>query len=254
MNAAPAPTFVTTAERPAEGLIARAHIVASRCGLPFRARNGSLTRTAGGQSCYVVGRRFDELWSPSARTHVHQGLTLARAHDGLEHPLIRAIAPDGRATRLADGTLGLAQDALHLSLVLGATLIGCEVSPVVFSLCEEGLGRLARTGRIAEAARRIEARLGDSAALLAGEPDDAFDAVLLSPMFTEPDRAPIGYEAFRGAATHAPVSAETVRQALRVAPRLVIKARPGEPVPVSLQERPRHVLSGRALEYWVFER
>ncbi|TNE87564.1 MAG: hypothetical protein EP330_17865 [Deltaproteobacteria bacterium] len=248
------PRFVTTAERPTPELLARAAHIAERCGLPLRRRNGSMRRTAGAAACYVVGKQREALWSPTASIFVHEGMTLARAADGLDHPLVRAVAPQGRASRIADGTLGLAQDALHLAMALDAEVLAAELSPVVFSLCEEGLPRLAHDSPVAEAAARITPRLGDSATVFAGEPDDSFDAVLVSPMFTQPDRAPVGYEAFRGAAVHEPLGEATVAEALRIAPRLVIKARAGEPVPPSLEGRRRQVLRGRALEYWVVER
>jgi hypothetical protein len=213
-----------------------------------------MARTAGGESGYLVGRAREELWSPTARIHVHEGLTLARAHAGVDHPLIRALAPSGRATRIADGTLGLAQDALHIAATLGASILASEISPVVYSLCEEGLARLATASRVSEAARRIEIRLGPCAEVLATEPSDSLDAVLLAPMFVNPDRAPPGYDAFRGAARHSPVDAATLEQALRVAPRVVVKARPGEPIPPALQHHSRSQIDGKALQYWVFGR
>ena len=247
---------VTTSTNASPRLTHRAQTVAQRCNVPCVPRSGSLPALLEAHgSLYVVRSDREEVCTPDHAIHVHPGLTRSRAHLGLQHPLIRAMGGRGRRARIADATLGLCQDALHLATSLEVNVLGCELSPAVFSLCEEGLGRLSRTdGPIAETARRITPVAGHARDILASQPDDHFDAVLIAPMFTAPDRAPPGYEAFRDAAIHGAATPRLVHEALRVAPRVVVKLERNSEVPEPLSSFNHARIFGRALTYVVLTR
>lgn len=236
---------VTTASRPDAPMVARAQRVAARCGARYAGRRGALDLDTDGLA-YVVGRACDELRDATRRLSLNVGLLHARRRAGLRHPLIAALVPEGRAETIVDATLGLAMDALHIAAVLDCAVLGIEGSPAIFSLLEEGLPRLAREE---PAAARIDARFGSAAEVLATLPTGSADAVYLSPMFGAPQRAAPGFELLRAVAIDAPLDAETLEQAARVARgRVVVKVAPGETLPVGVEvERTR----SQAVDYVV---
>ncbi len=249
---------VTTSERPRATQRARAAGVAARCGVAYVPRRGgldALLRASGAEVAYVVGRRIESLTDGRERIAVHAGLTRTRLRAGDAHPLLRAVAPRGRGSvrRVFDGTLGLAQDALHLAAALDADVVGTEASPVVYALLEEGLPRLAREvdAAVACAAARVRAIPGACADVLAEVPAQAYDAVYLSPMFVAPRGAPPGYELFRAIAVHDALDARTVARALRAAPRLVVKGLAGDPPPEALRHYDPICVPGKAVDFWV---
>jgi hypothetical protein len=118
---------------------------------------------------------------------VQPSLLKIKLADGARHPLLRALLGDGeRIERVFDATLGLGADAMHVACVLGCELVGTEASPVLFSLLEEGLARLARDR---PALSRIVAKNALAEDELARLPNDAFDVVMLDPMMSRPKRA-----------------------------------------------------------------
>lgn len=249
---------VTTTTRPHPGQVDRARSVSERTGAPFVARSGAmapLLAAAGAKRAYVVGRDRDEIVGPDASVHVHAGLLGARLSDGPRHPLLRAVAPGGRGSirRVFDGTLGLAQDALHLAAGLGVEVLGVEASPFVACLLEEGLGRLARgddpvVAGAAAAIRPVAGRCGD---VLATQADASWDVVFLEPMFDRPRAAAPGYAVFRGVALHATLDEATVAQALRVGRRLVVKVPSEAAAPDAVRPWSPSRIAGRAVDYWV---
>lgn len=247
---------VTTSTNASASLRERANAVSRACGVPFLQRSGSLAAMLREHApLYVVRADREEIRSGTNAIHVHPALTLTRGHDGLSHPLIRAMGGRGPHRRVADATLGLCQDALHLATVLESEVLGCELSPAVFSLCEEGLARMSRPeSPVTAAARRITPVAGDAQHILSGFPDDYFDGVLISPMFTAPERAPPGYPAFRDAAVHGAASPDLIREGLRVSPRVVVKLERRSDVPESLMEFRHSRIFGRALTYVVLTR
>lgn len=210
----------------------RAREVAERCGWPYVPRRGPIDGLA-----YVVGRGREQLVDGAAAVWVERGLLHARRHDGLQHPFLRAVGP---ARRVIDATLGLAQDALLVADVLGAEVVGIEASGALFSLCEEGLPRLAREG--VPAAARIRILHGDARVLLV-EVGPA-DVVLVDPMFPAPARSAPGFELVRRVAVDDRLDDAWLGAAFAAAPRVVVKAPKGA-------DLPGEVFPGRAVDYVV---
>lgn len=242
--------LVTTAHRPDEALVTRAHTVADRCGVQATRRTRGLARhlqEAGASLAYVVGRGEDWLATARARLRIDVGLLHAHHDQGPRHPLIRAIGP---AQHIADATLGMCHDALHVASVTGARVTGFEISPPLFSLAERGLARLASEGLAA--AGQITPLWGDARQLLASARD--VDVVMLSPMFDRPRSAPPGFELLRHVAHPAPLDPGWLHAALQVAPRVVVKARRTQPVPAFAVPHLQQILRSKAIDHWVLGR
>lgn len=231
---------VTTALRPRAGRIERARIVAERCGGALLERRQPLDeelRERGATHLYLVGNLRDEVRDLASgdSLFVHLGLTVQRSQAGLAYPLLRAVQPEGAAPvrRVLDGTLGRVGDAHHLASVLGADVIGLEASPVLFSLAEEGVARLARLDDpIAKAIACVHVVHDETERYLASQPDDIVDVVYLDPMVRHPAKAQPGFDILRAFARHAPPSRALLEHAARVASaRVVVRLPTGEPSP-----------------------
>lgn len=249
--------LVTIATRGGPTEQVRAERVAERCGARTIKRPSSLEPLlARGDTVYVVGKEKDELRWGSSVLAVHEGLLRQRLHTGVQHPLIRALAPSGTATHVVDGTLGLAGDALHVAGALDCAVTGIELSPTLFSLLEEGLARLGANRRavVARAARHITPVLGDSTEAMAAMEADSADAVLLAPMYPNPDKAAPGFEILRAYAVHDPLSEAAVEAALHVAPRLVVKWPGRAQPPPTLVGKGSERIGGSRVDYWVLTR
>jgi tRNA1(Val) A37 N6-methylase TrmN6 len=153
-------------------------------------------------------------------------LRLVRAQKGEADPLIKAagLRP---GDRVLDATLGLAQDALVAAEATQEPVVGLEASPVLAAFAVAALRRL--PGAASEAAARIEVRCADHRAVLRELPSRSFDVVFLDPMFRAAQEANPLFDLLRRHGEHAPLEADTVREARRVARRgvLVKDAAPG---------------------------
>jgi len=238
--------IVTTTTRPLPGQQARAREVAARTGWAWIARRGPLAALLEAhRGAYVVGRDREELVTTDSRVAVDLGLLHAHRAAGRDHPLIQSV---GAPSVIVDATLGLCRDALHLAAVTGARVIGLEVAPALVCLAEEGLPRLARDE---PAAGRVSVEQADSRVRLASL---RADVVTLSPMFDEPKAAAPGFDVLRELAASQPLDETWLRAAFEAAPRVVVKARPGQPVPDFVRPRLARVRRGRAVDYWTLQR
>lgn len=232
--------IVTTGLTRGAELVSRALEVSRRTGAPYVERRGGIDRLlsqTGAELCYVVSHERDSIQDRGDPTlFVHPGLFYLKRSDGVEHPLIRAVAPVGEAPleRVIDGTLGLAGDALHLAAMLGCPVVGVEANPALCCLVEDGLKRLgaAERRKWAAAARRIEVTCGQAEAYLASQPDASADVVYLDPMFRQPLASQPGFGLLRRLADHRPPTDALFAQAWRVARRrVVLKIRGADPPP-----------------------
>ena len=253
--------LVTTTPDPPATLVARARAVAVACAVRYVPRDGSVARMcrlAGSDVAYVVRRTREELRRGEESLHVHPGLFYLKREAGPSHPLVRALAPPGGAplARIVDATLGLAGDALFVATQLRVDLLGIEASPVLAALLAEGLPRLARDGGAwSTGAARIRLRQGDALEVLRGLPDASADAVYLDPMFETPLGAQAGFALLRAFAQDAPLSAELVAEAWRVAARRVVLKLPGTGAPPGFAAGPgwNRRVRGQAVDYLVIE-
>lgn len=202
----------------------------------------------------MVARAHDEVRQPEGGTcFVQPALLKIKLQDAERHPLMRALlGDDARVQRLFDGTLGLGADAMHAASVLGCEVVGTEASPVLFSLLEEGLPRLARGEARLAGVRPINA---EACATLAALPERAFDVVMVDPMMSRPKRSTPSFSVLRAFAKGERADAELLREALRVARRrVVLKLGKGAPLPPQAPYRFPRVEQGGAVSYWVHDK
>lgn len=240
--------IVTTTHQPTATQETRAAAVASKTGWTVVPRRRSVQRMLvahGVPVAYVVGRVREELVTEGQRVAVDLGLLHAHRSVGERHPLIASL---GLVSRVVDGTCGLCRDALHVASVTGAQVVGLEVAAPLVCLAEEGLPRLARDE---PAAARVSVELADSRERLASI---EADAVMLSPMFDEPQAAAPGFDVLRGLAKSQPLDREWLDAAFTAAPRVVVKVRPRQPVPSFARSYLVQVRHGRAVDYWNLQR
>ena len=230
---------VTTSRKPTPQQVQRAEEVATRLGASARARDApveDLVRAEGAHGAYIVLRTHEEVRLGAQNLHIHPGMLYLKQRDGRGHPLLRAVAPEQGApvTRVVDCTLGAASDALHIARLLpDVHIVGCEASPILHALLEEGLPRLARDQhRPWGAAVRIEAHCAQAETFLAGMDTDSADVVYLDPMFRRTGRGSGGFGVLRTLARDTQPSAALMAEARRVARRRVVaKIGGAQPVP-----------------------
>jgi 16S rRNA (guanine1516-N2)-methyltransferase len=224
---------VTTPLRPTPGEEADARAAAARLGLPFAPRgNRSVARAAedaGADVVLLLSTRRATLVAGDAETTWSPGMgalrakRVARALAGVPPATDRDPFTEAADLRTGDTvldcTLGLGADALVAAVAVGpdGRVVGIESSPILAAWVAEGL---ARSGL--EAARRVEVRTGDHAAVLAGLPERSFDVVVFDPMFRHPRAEPGGFDVVRRLADARPLSPAALARARRVARRWVV--------------------------------
>ncbi|BDG10615.1 class I SAM-dependent methyltransferase [Anaeromyxobacter paludicola] len=219
---------VTTPLHPRSDERAAARAAADRHGLPFAERGRrslpEVAREAGAEALLVLSPRAAALWLDGAERRWDPGMgalrlkRLDKAGDPTADPFLAAAAIRP-GERILDCTLGLGADALVAAAAAGpeGRVVGLEASPALAALVAEGLARHPHP-----AARRVEARAGDAAALLAGLPAGSFDLVCFDPMFRYGRAEPPGFDLVRRLADPRPLAPETLREARRVARRAVL--------------------------------
>ena len=236
-------------------MLARASEVAGRCQAPLVARQSLPKLHAHARAVYVVGRDEEFVHAAEGRLIAGEGLMKLKRVDGAQHPLIRAVAPvSGQTTTVFDGTLGLAQDALHLSVVAGLRVQGIEAQPALVCLLENFVQRARR--RWGEAVDRIGVAQGDALTALRRLDVGAFDVVYFDPMFDVAMPSQPDFRVLRQLAREAPVDRAMLDEALRVArQRVVLKVRTlAEPQVVPPEPGWNRRVSGRAFNYWIIEK
>jgi hypothetical protein len=137
--------------------------------------------------------------------------------------------------------------------MLDADVVGCEASPALYSLLEEGMDRLRRAGgREASAAARVHPRWADVGSALRHVSPGSVDVVYFDPMFQQPKRAMPGWDLLRRVADHGdPAENEVLERALHAARlRVVLKVRRAAEVAGEWTGRVR----GKEMDYLVRER
>jgi hypothetical protein len=253
---------VTTSYDPKPHHVARAKAVALRSGAPYLVRRrglDSMFRPGEVELIYVVSKRRDELRSPNQHIFVHEGMMKLKSQPGKDHPLCRAVAPDGAppVARVVDATMGLAGDAIQLAIVLGLEVEGIEASPVICALLEEGFQRLARETPLKwrDAFTRLSVTEGRALDVLRTMPGGSRPVVYFDPMFATPLGAAPGFDVFRRVAEHAPLDEATLLEAIRVASdRVVVKVAHGERATAEVQPGYNRRVCGIAFDYLIVEK
>jgi SAM-dependent methyltransferase len=166
----------------------------------------------------VFGENAVSLWDRLGHVPGGPGLAALRlkeiAKGRAEDPLQRIgeLAP---GERVLDATLGFAQDARVAARLVGpgGSVLGVESS---LPLAVLGEASLRREGSA------IEVRHADSGDVLQGLPTASVDVVLFDPMFGRALASQPGFEMLRRLANPAPLTAEVLAEARRVARRTVL--------------------------------
>ena len=245
----------------------RAALLASRfsCALLPRRNLQTMAADHGVDVFYIVRRMHEELRVAGGENALVQpGMMPTKMQQGEQHPFVRALRGEtagkcDHVSTLFDATLGLANDAVHLAAVTGASVLGCEQSPVLFALLQEGLPRIARgTPRSvawAAAAGRVTPVNGDSARVLAALADDAVDIVVLDPMMSLTRRSAPSFSLLRAFAIMDRASPSLLLEARRVARlRVVFKLGKGAPLPINRSIEFPRCTTGAHVVYWVHEK
>ena len=130
--------------------------------------------------------------------------------------------------RYLDCTLGLGADALIASHLVGnrGRAVGLEASLLLHFVVSRGL-KAYRTHYAALAAdlKRLETYHTEALPFLRQQPADSFDVIYFDPMFRFPVHQSSTMQPLRPLAFEEPLTRAVVEEALRVAPRVVIKER-----------------------------
>jgi hypothetical protein len=245
---------ITTCYKPAPAHLARARVLSERFSAPLVERKSweHLFAETKASYLYVVGRDHEEVRSAEgANCFVQEGLLSTKLTDGARHPFVRALTGAGAVASILDGTLGLANDALHAAVTTGARVLGVEGSPVIHALLEEGLARLARTYA---AASRISLVHGRTLEVLRAQADRSFDVVMLDPMMSRAKKSAPSFNLVRQLAIPDRADRHLLDEAARVAnKRVVLKLGKGAPLPADSPFAFEHHEPGSHVIYWVHD-
>ena len=213
--------IVTTAR---SGQFAEALELAGRFGLRAEGREGRPLAAlfATGAPVLVLAARRADLHVAGRAFRASAGmafLRVLRAGRGEEDPLV-AAAGLREGDRVLDATLGLGGDALVAAQATGERVVGLEKDGLLGAFTQAGLRRLQKHGRAP--GQRVEVLRADHRDFLRAQPARSFDVVLLDPMFRRAGDAGPSFDLLRLHAEHAPLEAETLHEARRVARRGVL--------------------------------
>jgi 16S rRNA (guanine1516-N2)-methyltransferase len=208
-----------------------ARIAAARWGLPFleREHKVALTPHLGvyADAFLVLGGDGWSLRDAQGVLRYSPGMAMLRIKR-LEagHPLDDQLLRQGEVRPgdvVFDGSLGLGADALVCAKAVGPSgrVIAVERSLALCALVAEGLRLPSPFRDLAP----IDCLHGDSGTVLQGMADASVDVVLFDPMFEVPLKASPAFEVLRRYASFAPLTAEMLQSAKRVARRCVLVKR-----------------------------
>ncbi|MDI6631445.1 MAG: class I SAM-dependent methyltransferase [Bacillota bacterium] len=208
-----------------------------------------LMAAAGAEGALVVGRQRVSFLFGGREFSFHPGtaaLRIKNLRSGKPDQMIQAM--DLRpGDAVLDCTLGLGADAIVASFVAGpeGRVVGVEKVPVVALVVGYGLRHYSfkEDPDVEAAMRRIQVVAADHLDYLRRVPGESFDVVYFDPFFRTPVRGASQLQPLRLLGEKAPLAAEALREAVRVARRrVVVKVRrdAGEP-----EYRFQRVVGGR---------
>lgn len=200
-----------------------ARAAAERWQLPFfeRKRNTGLEHEMGAfaDAFLVLGGDGWTLRDPTVTLRFTPGMAALRikrieAGYTLDDHLVK-LTELKAGDSVIDGTMGLGADALVCAHVVGPSghVLGIESSLPIYALVSEGIKPLKIS---------LEARLGDTHAVLESLPSASVDVVVLDPMFDQPKKSSPHFELLRKFADHRPLELGTLNEARRVSKRWVV--------------------------------
>jgi hypothetical protein len=200
----------------------------------------------------VCDGRGVRLVSRSAELRVSPGLALLRLKRlAVEASMVDALVHHAKlrqGERVIDGTLGLGADARVMASRLGArgTVIGVEASLPLAVLMSEGLP----FERPWPDSAPIEVVHSTALGYLSRQPTASADVVFFDPMFERRKAASPAFEQLRSFASVLEIDPDAVRQATRVARRLVLMKSDDPRVFPQLGLKPLPPLARNSTVYW----
>jgi len=204
-------------------------------GVPYieRQGNGSLQaiKEANNLDCLIVAtKQGPQIFSDEGTLFYHPGMAVLRLQkilQGEADNFVRAceLKP---GSKILDATLGFASDAAIAAYVVGDTGLvrGLEASGPLWLLVTAGLRNyVCEEPELTKALRRIETQHTEAHTYLNTLAADSFDVVYFDPMFKYPIKLSSNMKPLRPVAFMEPLAEETLKEALRVAPLVVIKER-----------------------------
>lgn len=173
------------------------------------------------------------------------GMLHRRTARGADDRLIAAIdLPQG--ARVLDATFGLGHDALLMARH-GWRVLGCEGHAALLWYAQDGVRR-----HDPVASRRIQVRCADHRALLAQRP--AVDAVYFDPMFPRKRASRNNtMEPLRGCAIPDPIAPATLRAALDLCGRVILKLAPYTQAPLLPGWAPARRVDSKRMFFAVYD-
>jgi len=226
-----APLIVTTSLKATDATEQRCRVNAARWGLTYAERNnqGLAAILPPGGAALVHSNTDVHIATLDGRLYHHLGTAFIRLKSlerGDGDPLVRAgdlVAGD----HILDTTFGLGRDSTVAARAIGPTghITAVESSTALFHLANETL----KEGNPDEHSAPVQLVHDDALAVLLRQPASSTDVVLIDPMFTTPKNSDAGFELLRAVADTTPLSQQWVRQARRVARRVVVVKFGGAP-------------------------
>ncbi|MBK7858545.1 MAG: class I SAM-dependent methyltransferase [Archangiaceae bacterium] len=216
-----APLQVTVSNTLAPELLARARACAEAWGLPFFQRDKYTGLPEG--TYLVLGGDGWTLRDPAGTLRFSEGLArlrIKRLEAGERDDVLVRLCELEEGDQVLDCTFGLGADAQVCAHVVGSAgrVVGLEKSLPLWALASEGLKAQVSSPRHAP----IELRHADCLEFLRAQAPQSFDCVLFDPMFGKRKKASPAFDVLRAHAEHAPLPAEAIGLARRVARRWVV--------------------------------
>jgi 16S rRNA (guanine1516-N2)-methyltransferase len=211
--------FVTVSANGRAREVERARALAGRIGLAFE------LHPPAGHRRLVVERSGVRLETEGGVVRSHPGMGLVRLRR-----LMRETEPDPllemagvrSGDHVVDATFGFGQDALVLAFAVGSSgrVTALEASPLLAGLALEGMHRWPEPG--GEVTRRIDLQRASAREWLRAAATASADVVYFDPMFRKPKASAPDFAVLRLVAETSPLDGEMLREAQRVARRLVV--------------------------------
>jgi 16S rRNA (guanine1516-N2)-methyltransferase len=219
----PLAVTVTSMASPPHVMIARER--AAAWGLPWleRPRNSSLEPLLAHATALLIfggdGLTLRDAFGTLRFSPGMAQLRIKRLDAGFEEDMLLRLGELRGGDRLLDCTFGLGADALVSARAVGVAgrVVAIEKSLPLYALAAQEL-----EAPWAEGFAKIDVRHGDSAEQLAQLPAKSFDVVLFDPMFGRPNKSSNAFAMLRRYADDAPLTAEMLADARRVARRWVV--------------------------------
>ena len=223
--------IVTTIRKPKIETVNLAKVTAEKLGLNFVERKDfgidALMKMYDAKNILLAKKNALVIWTSEGILYFHPNtahLRIKNLRQGDGDRLIE-VAQIKAGDKILDCTLGLGSDAIVESFIVGSAgkVTALEINPALAEVVRFGMKNFTDdTPPVIEAMRRVEVVTADYADFLKSAADNSFDVVYFDPMFRHALNKSSGINPIRPVADHRPIDADSVREACRVARRLVV--------------------------------